>query len=325
VAAPNTSVTERDLSGPLALEPCPIVHPWAGRLARRLPSCQDLPQNVGEILLAAEECLVRTESLAGVKFGDLVAAAPDALVGLGWPRNRGLPVIARVLDVGRDLPLWVHPYAASMGCRKPNTRFWYCIAAEPEARLAAGLRVRVTRRQFLERLDSPQWESLLQVFPARPGDAFLVPSGRLHRIGGGVLLVEVQQRRTPPYVLGEEDAEHPRFPVEEAISAIRFEDRHLSRISRDAAQRPYTRRIPLTPHCPAFNIEEVRLAPDLRDRTTGRTFHLIVALHGEVQITGPGGMCQLQPVEAAWIPAAGKDYALEAVSGRADVLRVTLP
>ncbi|NOY80300.1 MAG: hypothetical protein GXP31_04765 [Kiritimatiellaeota bacterium] len=318
---------------PLRFEPVPTVCSWAGAQApRRLPACSAHSGSGDGVGIY--------DFIEGTfQRGNVVTAGPsdggtlERLVQEYGPELLGrrgagqsFPLGVRILDIGRDLPLWVHPAPPEIDWGgTATTKFWYSLAGEPDAAIAVGLRVRVTRDRFLRNLDSPDLLRHLQVYPGRPGDAFLILPGRVHTATAGNLLLEVVRNDARPAVLSEFGERRPA-PEERrrAVNGIRFEDRQVGRISREAARPPRTRRVPLVPHCPAFTVDEVRLVDHVRDRTTGESFHLLAVVRGTVRLVWDDDAMPLQTGAVCCVPATFGPYSIEAEDGPADYLRVTL-
>ncbi len=318
---------------PLRFEPVPVARPWAGTLAaRHLAVCPEISDSTGgageyRIIVDSPEgaSMVAGGGFQGVSLAELVHEHGPELLGRRGA-GRSFPLGVRILDVGQNLPLWVHPAPPETGRgTTATTKFWYSLDGEPEANIAVGIRVRVTRDRFLRSLDTPEVRRFLQVYPGRPGDAFLILPGRVHTASAGNLLLEIVRNEAPPAVLSEFGVGRPA-PDERrrAITGIRFEDRQVGRISREASRPPRSRRVPLVPHCPAFTVDEVRLADHVRDRTTGESFHLLAVVRGTVRLVWNEGAMSLRTGEACCIPAAFGPYGIETGENTADYLRVTL-
>lgn len=112
------------------------------------------------------------------------------------------PLLIKLLDAHDALSVQVHPppaVAAQLG-GEPKSEMWFVAAAEPGAHIFAGLRAGVTREGFEAALRAGEDVStMLHRIPVRTGDAIYLPSGRVHAIGAGCLIVEVQQSSDTTY------------------------------------------------------------------------------------------------------------------------------
>jgi len=113
-------------------------------------------------------------------------------------RNAPTPaLLLKLLFTSEPLSIQVHPddeFARSIGLPSGKTEAWYILSATPDARIAAGLKRRVTSQQLRAAIKDGSIAGLTQWRPAAKGDIVFVPAGTIHAIGAGVVLAEIQQR-----------------------------------------------------------------------------------------------------------------------------------
>lgn len=192
---------------PLTFTPLPKERVWGGReLANRLGRTLPPGGPVGESweLVDREEAqsVVAGGPMAGKTLHELWTHSRDEVFGLrhaaSGPR---FPLLCKLLDARDRLSVQVHPPAAvapSLG-GEPKTEVWYFLACDPGSRIYAGLKAGTTRARFGELLRAGRVEECLHVLPTREGDSIFIPSGRLHAIGEGNLIVEIQQNSDTTY------------------------------------------------------------------------------------------------------------------------------
>jgi mannose-6-phosphate isomerase len=192
---------------PLTFTPLTMERVWGGReLALRLGRTLPPGGPVGESweLVDREEAqsVVAGGPLAGTTLHDLWTQRRDEVFGArhaaAGPR---FPLLCKLLDARDRLSVQVHPPAAvapSLG-GEPKTEMWYFLACDPGSRIYAGLKAGTTRARFEELLRGGRVEECLHVLPTREGDSIFIPSGRLHAIGEGNLIVEIQQNSDTTY------------------------------------------------------------------------------------------------------------------------------
>ncbi len=311
---------------------------WGGDLLGEFRAADGSPRTAAragiswEIVDAPERASVVAEGpLAGQTLTDLVAEFPRELVGRRHRKGEPFPVCLRFLDVGRALPLMVHPderISREIDHLQPNTKFWYCLAARAQGEIMVGIRRRVIGMQILDNLNSTTLKDLLQLFPAAPGDAYLIPAGRVFAAAAGTLIWELGQRPVEGLtVSGWSAATATQLSADSLeLRAVHFEDRQVARISRESGVSPRTRKLTLVPHCPYFIIDEIRLVDHLFDKTDGTSFHLLSVTSGCVELgTDTTETLRLQAGESCLIPALFGGYRCVAVEGLASLLRVKLP
>lgn len=277
----------------------------------------------------AMSSVVSNGPLAGQSLGELVAAHPERIAGRRHRAGQPFPVYIRILDVAQSLPLMVHPASSVGGATfqaEPCSKFWFSLAAEPDASVIVGIGARVTRLQVVDRLDTPGLETLLQVFPGHHGDAFYIPNQRVHSIGGGNLVWEVGNRVAVPLRVSGWGGGEPVDTAEqqEALRCIYFQDRQLGRISRDAGGITRTRKVPLVHHCPQFVVDEIRLCDHLFDHTRGISFHVLAMVSGAAEVHSDAGVETLVQGELACLPAGLGAYRVYVKGKTCRLLRVVL-
>ena len=274
---------------------------------------------------------VANGTFAGKSLRHVVEDNPVELVGKGHRPGDTFPLCCRLLDVGADQPLGVHPAdGRRRDNRAPqsNTKFWYTLASDASSRIYAGIAQRVTGQQLIRYVNNhDKFLDLVRSFPAREGDSFLIPPGFIHGIGGGNLMWELQERNVPAYRLSElaADADIPDEERQAAIDAVIVESRHNPRISREASRFTHTRRIPLTRHCPYFLVDEIRLFDHTFQRTNGDSFHLLMMVKGEALLEFGDSSITLTQGQLCCVPAGLGEYKVKTTGEPAEFLRVRRP
>ena len=149
----------------------------------------------------------------------------DGLVG------ERFPLLIKILDCREDLSVQVHPpveCAEELG-GEPKTEMWYIAGADEGAKLYAGLKAGVTRESFEKSLTDGSVEDQIHAIEAVEGESIFIPSGRLHAIGGGYLIYEIQQNSDTTYRVFDWnrmglDGVPRELHVEESMRCIDFSD-----------------------------------------------------------------------------------------------------
>jgi mannose-6-phosphate isomerase len=132
------------------------------------------------------------------------------------------PLLVKVLDANDNLSVQVHPddqYARrNEKGESGKTECWYVIDSEPGAEIIFGHTAK-NSSEFIQLAQENKWDSLLARVPARAGDFFFIPSGMVHAIGKGILLLEVQQNSDITYRIYDYD----RMGLDGAKRALHFE------------------------------------------------------------------------------------------------------
>jgi len=106
------------------------------------------------------------------------------------------PLLIKFIDARKDLSIQVHPNdelaAARHGC-KGKTEMWYVIGADDGARLLSGLKEKIDPQKYVELVEQDKIVDVLDSYEVHEGDVFFLPAGRIHAIGGGCYIAEIQQ------------------------------------------------------------------------------------------------------------------------------------
>ncbi len=223
------------LSAPLVFEPIFMERVWGGRrleefYGKKLPP--DLPIGESwEIVDRPEaQSVVRNGSLGGRTLHELWSKHRGAIFG-DVPDAPRFPLLVKLLDAREKLSVQVHPpdeFVRAFG-GEAKTEFWYIADAEPNAELYVGLRRGSTRHDFEQALHTSDVAQHIHRIQVRTGDALFLPSGRVHAIGAGNLIVEIQQNSDTTYRVFDwnrlgTDGKPRALHVEESLRCIDFAD-----------------------------------------------------------------------------------------------------
>ena len=140
----------------------------------------------------------------GRTLDDLIATYPNALLGDSVLKRFGtdFPILIKFIDAREDLSIQVHPgdeLARKRHGSFGKTEMWYIMGADPGSELIIGFNRDVSREEYQEALQAGKLLELLNYEPVGEGDAFFINSGKIHAIGGGILLAEIQQSSDVTY------------------------------------------------------------------------------------------------------------------------------
>ena len=155
------------------------------------------------------------------------------------------PLLIKILDAQDVLSLQVHPPAAIAPKLRgePKTEMWYIAHAEPGAYLYAGLRKGVTREEFEARLKDGTVAECAHRIDVKTGDAMFLPSGRVHAIGPGLVIFEIQQNSDTTYRVFDWnrvglDGQPRELHVPQSMASIDFNDYEPAAVQSAYSQNP---------------------------------------------------------------------------------------
>jgi len=191
---------------PLVFQPLFKERVWGGRrLAEHFQKPLPAAVRIGESWEITDRpegvSVITNGPLAGHDLRWLMEHHGSALMGRSVRPGERFPWLIKLLDAADDLSLQVHPpahKAAELG-GEPKTELWFIADAAEGAKIYTGLRPGVTRDEFARRAGDGTVADCFHVHPVRAGDAMFLPSGRVHALGGGNLVFEVQQNSDTTY------------------------------------------------------------------------------------------------------------------------------
>jgi mannose-6-phosphate isomerase len=148
--------------------------------------------------------VVREGSLQGKTLRELVSHYKGELVGDHVYAQYGerFPLLIKFIDANDDLSIQVHPddeLAKQRGVGHGKTEMWYIMQADAGATLNSGFNRAVTKAEYVQAVADNTIQDLLNIETAEAGDVFFLPAGRVHYIGKGLLLAEIQQTSDTTY------------------------------------------------------------------------------------------------------------------------------
>ena len=186
---------------PLFFEPVFKERIWGGEQLKsfgyELPSTQ-----TGECWAFAAhsngQSIVKNGEYKGLSLGELWEDQRQLFGNIAGDR---FPLLTKILDAAQDLSVQVHPddeYGLKHEGDLGKTECWYIIDCEEGAQIIYGHTAQ-TREDLATMIHEGKWDELLTKVPVKPGDFFFVPSGTVHAIGAGIVILETQQNSDTTY------------------------------------------------------------------------------------------------------------------------------
>jgi mannose-6-phosphate isomerase len=315
-------VPKPKLTQPLVFEPLFMERVWGGRrlellYGKRLPSAALIGESWEIVDRPEAQSVVHDGPLRGLTLHTLWCKHREAVFG-NVPDTPRFPILAKMLDAQENLSLQVHPPAAKakeLG-GESKSELWYIANAAPKARLYAGLKKGTTRANFAKAIEQGKVEKHLHALEVKAGDAIFLPSGRMHALGAGNVIVEIQENSDTTYRIYDWDrAKKRRAPrpmhIAEAMQCVDFTD------FAPALLRPEGEA--LVRH-ESFEIDKWILETDREIAERGR-FAIVVCLTGEMECGGR----RFKPGDFFLVPAQLEDRVVRPVGEDVSLLRVMMP
>ena len=223
---------------PLKFEPILKQTLWGGDKIIPFKHLNESLQNVGESwevsAVEGSESVVANGPDKGLTLPEMVRKYKEELVGEANYARFGekFPLLIKFIDAKLDLSIQVHPDDA-LAKQRHNTfgknEMWYVIAADKGAKLISGFAKEITPKEYKERVHDGTFAEVLQTCNIQPGDVFYVPAGRVHGIGAGAFVAEIQQTsdityRIFDYNRKDKNGKTRELHTAQAVDAINFSD-----------------------------------------------------------------------------------------------------
>ena len=246
----------------------------------------------------------------GRSLNQLVAQLREQLVGRANYQRFGneFPLLIKFIDARQDLSIQVHPtdeIAHRQGKPRGKTEMWYVMASAPGAKLFNGLKQQITPEQYKQMVADDTICDALAQYPVSEGDCFFIPAGRIHAIGAGCFLAEIQQTSDVTYRIydfnrRDKDGNLRQLHTREAAESIDYT------VLPDYRQcyTPRKNEGQLLVECPYFNTAVYDLDEPMQiDYSELDSFVILIGLKGEATLTIDDEQATLRQGETILLPA----------------------
>jgi len=246
----------------------------------------------------------------GRSLNQLVAQLREQLVGRANYQRFGneFPLLIKFIDARQDLSIQVHPtdeIAHRQGKPRGKTEMWYVIDSAPGAKLFNGLKQQITPEQYKQMVADDTICDALAQYPVSEGDCFFIPAGRIHAIGAGCFLAEIQQTSDVTYRIydfnrRDKDGNLRQLHTREAAESIDYT------VLPDYRQcyTPRKNEGQLLVECPYFNTAVYDLDEPMQiDYSELDSFVILIGLKGEATLTIDDEQATLRQGETILLPA----------------------
>lgn len=288
---------------------------WGGDKIIPFKHLDDHLENVGESWeisgVPGNETVVADGEYAGKKLNELVIEQKDKLVGKANYERFGdeFPLLIKFIDARQDLSIQVHPtdeIAKRQGKERGKTEMWYIMDSDKDAKLYSGLKKLITPEQYKAMVEDDTITDALAQYEVKEDDCFFLPAGRIHAIGTGCFLAEIQQTSDVTYRIydfkrKDKDGNYRQLHTKEAAECINYtvEDDY-----RTHYEHKKNEGVTLV-ECPYFTTAVYDLdEPMTLDYSELDSFVILIGLKGEGTITdNEGNTVTISAGESILVPA----------------------
>ena len=260
--------------------------------------------------VAGSETIVACGEHKEKTLNQLVKEQKEKLVGEENYKLFGneFPLLIKFIDAKRDLSIQVHPndeIAHKHGKPRGKTEMWYALDCASEAKLYCGLKKKITPAEYKTMIDNDTITDALACYEVKEDDVFFIPAGRIHAIGGGCKVAEIQQTsdvtyRIYDYKRKDKDGNYRELHTEKAAESI---DYTVLPNYRTAYQPVKNEGVQIA-DCPYFTTAVYDLTePMTLDYSELDSFVILIAVKGEGTIIADGEELQFTEGSTILLPA----------------------
>jgi len=313
-----------DLCAPLRFNEGYMPRVWGGsRLAQRYGKAVPESTPMGEAWLIADhpqhESLIVEGPLQGQSLRQLMDTRGDALLGTeSRPAKDGrFPLLLKILDTAHCLSVQVHPddqQARDLG--EPDggkTEMWHVLDADPGAEILCGFREPLSPEAFRSAAESGAIGDLLHREKVTKNMAVFVPAGKVHAIGAGFLIAEIQQNSDLTYRVYDwgrsgQNANPRVLHLDKAAAVSDLSGHQESAASQVLSYSQSQAEITVEGACTYFVAEHIALQGDWEGDRKGRSFAILLCIEGAIEVAAGHGKTTLKAGEALLVPAIAGAY-----------------
>lgn len=254
----------------------------------------------------------------GRSLNQLVREMKGELVGEANYQRFGneFPLLIKFIDAKQDLSIQVHPtdeIAHRQGKPRGKTEMWYVMDSAPEAKLYNGLKKQITPEQYKQMVADDTICDALAQYSVKEGDCFFIPAGRIHAIGAGCYLAEIQQTSDVTYRIydfkrKDKDGNYRQLHTQEASESINYT------VLKDYRTQytPQKNESQLLVECPYFNTAVYDLTEGMTiDYSELDSFVILIGLKGEGKLMIDGEETDFKDGETILVPASVQEVRTE--------------
>ena len=259
-----------------------------------------------------DETLVSEGLFAGKSLKELSQEFKEKLLGNKVCRAFGdeFPLLIKFIDAEKPLSIQVHPHDEIAKERHNSfgkNEMWYVMNADDNAEIIVGFKKELNKKSYLQYLENNQILEVLNTVKTKAGDAFNIPTGRVHAIGAGVLLAEIQQTSDITYRIFDYNRVDSQTGKERelhndlALDVITFEVEDSYKTDYETIENTSNKLI----HTPYFK-SNVLIVTDVisKDYSKIDSFIIYICTEGFVKVTVENKEYELTMGETILIPAS---------------------
>jgi mannose-6-phosphate isomerase len=310
---------------PLKFEPLLKEKVWGGQyLVNHYNKKGSMDQKIGESwelsAVSGNLSVVSNGFLAGNNIEELIEVYMGDITGDAVFEKFGneFPLLIKLIEAREDLSIQVHPgntIAKERHNAYGKTEMWYILEGEEKAKIYTGFKEGVTKEQYLNALKTGDLAELLNIEKASAGDTFFTPAGRIHAIGAGTILTEIQQTSDITYRIFDWNRKYPGKKSRELHTELAMDSINFTMSGKNKIRKELTvNRTENLVNCEFFNTNIIWFTDRIaKDYNLTDSFIIYICTEGEFIIRWEGNAEVVSKGETLLLPAMIKEVILDPV------------
>ncbi len=318
---------------PVKFNPIVKERLWGGRKLGDIfgkPIESDITGESWEIsTVKGDVSIVANGDLAGSSLQDLIDANAKAILGNSVVERFGneFPILIKFIDAKQDLSIQLHPNDELAKARHNSfgkTEMWYIMDADADADLIVGFNKNVTKKEYQRSIENDTLLDLLNYEKVKEGDAFFINTGKIHAIGAGVMLAEIQQTSDVTYRIfdfnrRDKEGNLRELHTDMALDAIDYQRKDDFKINYSKTSNVVHPMV----DCPYFKTNYIHLTENLEQDISKRdSFTIYMCVNGKVTVVNNFGEATIKKGETVLVAANSTRILLK--TNNATLLEVTI-
>ncbi len=307
---------------PLKFQPILKDKIWGGQKLQQLLNKPTTSTEAGESWeisdVEGDTSVVANGPLKGSSLKALLESYASDLLGEKNFRQFGtkFPLLIKFIDAKQDLSVQLHPndqLAKERHNSFGKTEMWYVVQADPESNLIVGFNQDMPQELYLKHLEAKTLQSILNFDAVKPGDTYFIEVGRIHAIGAGVLLAEIQQTSDITYRVYDWDRVDSEGKERElhndiALEAFDFEMPDNFRVKYSLDSNTSTELV----SCPYFTTNVLEVNAPLQKENNHDSFMIYMCVEGAASLEVDGAVTEFSMGETVLVPACIQRFSISA-------------
>ncbi|MBJ6369554.1 type I phosphomannose isomerase catalytic subunit [Snuella sedimenti] len=299
---------------------------WGGQKLKNLLNKESNLPNIGESWeisdVEGDTSVVSNGGLKGQSLKYLLENFKSDLIGEKNYKQFGnkFPLLIKFIDAREDLSIQLHPndkLAAERHNSFGKTEMWYTMQADEGANLIVGFNQKMTRETYLKHLESKTLTDILNFDKVKAGDTYFIEVGRVHAIGAGVMVAEIQQTSDITYRVYDWDRVDDQGNERElhndlAIDAFDFDMEDNFRVNYSKTENQSNEMV----SCPYFTTSYLEVTETLKRENDHDSFMIYICVEGEAEIKTEAATEKIKKGETLLMPAAIENFEISAASAK---------